>query len=110
MIVNIENLKVHFDGDDELILELLDVFESTYPKTLASLENAIHEKNYSDLELHAHTLKGMIANFFAPELKEAAFILEKSGRESAEIDFNPSLTQLKSQLPDLIQEVRSNFK
>lgn len=109
MIVNMENLKLHFDGDEELIVELLEVFEATYPKTLASVEKAMKEKNHSELELHAHTLKGMISNFFADELKEASYALEKSGREKIDTDLDKWLKILKDKLPGLVEEVKNHF-
>ncbi len=109
MLVNLENLKLHFDGDEELILELLEVFESTYPGTLTSVETAIKEQSFSDLELHAHTLKGMIANFFSEELKEAAFRLEKSGREKKDEGLDQPLKVLQEKLPLLVEEIRTSF-
>lgn len=107
MLVNEKELKMHFDGDEELISELLDVFESTYPEALGAVKKAIEDRNLKDLELHAHTLKGMISNFFAKSLKDAAFELEKMGREdnlSNELEF---IKELEEGLPKLIEDVKS---
>lgn len=107
MLVNEKELKVHFDGDEELIGELLEVFEDSYPDTLASVKKSIEEKNLQDLELHAHTLKGMISNFFAQTLKDAAYSLEKMGREGSLSGEAEHVDVLEKGLPQLVTDVRS---
>ncbi len=107
MLVNREELNVHFDGDEELIGDLLEVFESTYPDTLNAIKTSAGENDYSNLELHAHTLKGMIANFFAQELKEYAFSLEKMGREKTAEGAEEYIAKLEAGLPELVKEIRS---
>ena len=49
MLVNKEELRLHFDGDEELILELLEVFEESYPETLSLLKKSLEESNAKDL-------------------------------------------------------------
>ena len=107
MLVNIKELKIHFDGDEELIGELVEVFETSYPETLSSIKASIENSNYNDLELHAHTMKGMIANFFAEELKEAAFILEKMGRDKKAEGTEEQIAKLEQGLPVLVSEIKS---
>ncbi len=107
MMVNQEELKTHFAGDEELILELVDVFNETYPDVLSSIKSAARDGDFKNLELHAHTLKGMIANFFASELKDAAFELEKMGREQKLGDSGPHIIKLESGLPALVGELKT---
>lgn len=107
MLVHLENLKSHFDGDEELIIELLEVFAESYVTVLDSLNKAVEEKNYKEVELHAHTLKGMIANFFAEDLKVSAFFLEKGGRDENVLDFAPHLKKLEDDIPVMINEVKA---
>ena len=107
MIINEKELMLHFEGDEELIGELLEVFETSYPETLASLKKSLTEKSIKDLELHAHTMKGMVSNFFSKELKDAAFELEKMGREGKIENENQFLEILEAGLPKMIQDVRS---
>ena len=107
MLVNEKELKIHFDGDEELIGELLEVFEASYPETLDLVVKSIESQNLIDLELHAHTLKGMVSNFFASELKDAAFALEKMGREGSLQSPDEYVRTLNEGLPQLIIEIRS---
>ena len=106
--LNVDALKSHFDGDEEMIRELLEIFESTYEEILIDAINAANDQSYSDLEHAAHTLKGMVANFFSEDLKNAAFELEKMGKNGELIgDVKPILDLLTTGIPDLIQEVKS---
>jgi protein-histidine pros-kinase len=107
MLVNIKELKVHFDGDEELIGELVEVFETSYPETLTSIKASTVSNNFKDLELHAHTMKGMISNFFSEELKEAAFVLEKMGRDEKSDGFQQYVDILEEGLPKLVAEIKS---
>lgn len=107
MYVDLDSLKSHFDGDEELIGELVEVFEETYPETLANIEKAINDQSTKDLELHAHTLKGMLANFFVDKLKELAFQLEKIGREGNLGDVSDQAEQLKSEIPKMLAELKN---
>lgn len=106
MVVDKEQLKLHFEGDEELIAELIEVFESTYPETLDQVKTAVVGSDFKNLELHAHTLKGMIANFFAEELKNAAFSLEKMGREQKLGNVDQEIETLVKGLPLLVEEVK----
>lgn len=71
----------YFNNEKELIAELISLFKQSYPDTFEKLKRAIAEKDFSNLELHAHTLKGMIVNFFSEELRQAAYNLEKMGHD-----------------------------
>ena len=107
MLVNEKELKLHFDGDEELIGELVEVFETSYPDTLAAIKISTQNSNFKDLELHAHTMKGMIANFFSEELKEASFVLEKMGRDQKAEGYQQYIDILDEGLPRLIADIKS---
>jgi HPt (histidine-containing phosphotransfer) domain-containing protein len=107
MLFDEKQLKNHFDGDDELIGELVEVFEESYLPCLDSIKKALEESNHKDLELHAHTLKGMIANFFAMDLKHAAAELELMARNETISGPEAHIDHLSTGLPVLITELKS---
>lgn len=107
-MIDKEALYIHFDHDQEMIDELVVVFEETFPEVLLNLETAIKEIDFANIELHAHTLKGMIANFFAADLKEMAFKLELAGREKNDEDLSHYFVKLSEGLPLLIKELKQN--
>lgn len=106
-MIDKEQLNNHFDNDKELIMELVEVFEQTYTETFAELESAVGSKDFANIELHAHTLKGMIANFFALELKETAYIMEQVGRDSSDQDLTEHLEKLRVGIPQMLNELKS---
>lgn len=108
MLIDKQELKVHFDNDIELISELVVIFEETYPVEILGIKKSLEEKDFKGLELHAHTLKGMIANFFSKELREFALLLERMGKTKI-IDSDLSvkcLGELEAKIPQLTKEVR----
>ena len=106
MIVNLDELRQHFDGDEELIGEIVEVFEMTYPEAFTALKNALDQQNWKEVELHAHTLKGMVANFFASELKDACFSLEQIGRDGGGQETGGHLNVLEEKLPQMMEELK----
>ena len=105
--LNVEALKSHFDGDEEMIADLLEIFEETFGEILNDTKAAVESKSFDDLEHAAHTLKGMIANFFAEDLISAAQKLESMGKSSELVDAESHLQLLISGIPVLIEEIRA---
>ena len=105
--INIDEFKSHYGDDIDIVGDLIEIFEVSYPETLSSIEKAIIEKNFKDLELHAHTLKGMCSNFFSEELKSSCLSLEKMGRDQVLADNHKDLlNNLDENLPKLIEELK----
>lgn len=67
--------------DKEIVLEIIDIFIDEYPERIEKLEISIQNKDFPQLKFHAHSLKGVIANFAAPEAQELARQLENKGSE-----------------------------
>jgi len=107
MLVDFESLKKHYEGDIEIIAQLVEIFEESYIVSLDQLKIAIAEKDFPSIQLHAHTLKGMIGNFFAEDLKNAAYALEKDGRaQNLSEGYEKYLNQLETNIPSVIEELR----
>ena len=70
-----------FDGDPELLIEIVNLFLETYPQLLSDVENAISLKDAAGLCRAAHTLKGAVANFGALALVKQAGELEAMGKD-----------------------------
>lgn len=107
MLVDISKVNDHFAGDEELIGELLDVFESSYPEVIDRLEVAISNNKSEDIKLEAHTLKGMISNFFAEKLRLCAFDIEENSSSLSQDQLNSKLEILKSKIPLMLNEIRN---
>lgn len=107
--LDLEALKSHFSGDEEMIGDLIEIFESSYEPILMEIKNSIDSSDYSKLEYSAHTFKGMVSNFFAKEIKDAAFELEKLGRNSSLIEASHYFEIVNSGTPLLLAELKASF-
>lgn len=105
-LVDFEKIKIHFSGDKDLIVKLVGIFKETYPEVLKDLLNAINKKSPRDLELHAHTLKGMVANLFCEEIASKTFELERRGRSD---QFKGDELALVKEISDLIIKMLAEF-
>lgn len=67
-------------GDDQLLGEIAEIFLATAPATLAQIRQTIADGRHEELSRAAHTLKGSVANFAAPDAFQAARDLETAAR------------------------------
>lgn len=80
----IEYKKIEFEfGEDwDIFQELIGDFRDALPHFLEQIKAAIDNKEYDSLRITAHTLKGIVVNFYCDDLTKAAFDLEECGRNS----------------------------
>ena len=94
-------------GDEDLLKEIARLFLDEYPDSLRKLEVAIASQNPKQVEHEAHTLKGAIANFGAPQATNAALELEQMGRNNDLSQAVPSFQRLKNALSGLDSELQT---
>jgi len=101
-----DELMANFSGDEEILRDLIEEFGKKSDSLILDIENAIKSKDGSLLKLHAHTLKGVVSNFYAEEIRLLAYDLEQSGakQDFKESDFK--LTKLKTMMQELIHELK----
>lgn len=113
-VLNKEELFERLDDDQELLVELIEIFLSEYPESIQSIASAIQAQDPEALRIAAHTLKGAVGNFCAYKAMEAAEQLEMSGRNkdlnSVEADFvslETEMTKVNAALQDLAESCAS---
>lgn len=79
-IWNREDALKTVDDDMELLVELANLFLEGSQAALDRIEQAIDTSDSAELYRGAHSLKGSLANFCAPDLRDAAHVLEMTGR------------------------------
>lgn len=99
IIFDCQTYMANFAGMEDLARETIKSFLNTLPKMLSDIQHAIEEKNSSDLELHAHTLKGAVSNFYAEPARLLAWELEKLGK-------NKNMQNATDLIKDLVQELK----
>jgi two-component system sensor histidine kinase/response regulator len=97
-IINRDSLRERLEGDFGLFVELAELFARESPNLLAAVEDAIKSKNGEKIGKSAHTIKGAIANFSADKAYQAAFALEKIGKEGNLDKTKEALVNLKNEI------------
>ena len=77
------------EGDEELLLEMIELFLEDCPNQEASIQEALTSQDVDRLTIAAHTFKGSVGNFGAKRVYDAAHELENLAKEA---DFDTSQT------------------
>ena len=94
-------------GDVELLKEVIGLFLNDYPTTFEKIKNAVAASDATALEHHAHSLKGSVSTFGADRAFEAAFELEKQGRNKDLQRAGEGVLQLEQALEALRPELET---
>jgi CheY-like chemotaxis protein len=91
------------NGDKELLKEIATLFLENAANDLSKIREGIFNKDATAVERAAHSLKGSVANFGAKRAFDAAYRLERIGREgqitaaeTAGLELEKELAALKS--------------
>jgi len=88
-------------GDEELCVELLDIFVQDIPDRLEELKRALADNDYTLLTQQAHAIKGASANIGARALREVSFEVEKAGKNCKMDRALPLVEKLECELDRL---------
>ncbi len=98
--------------DNEVVLEIINIFIDEYPERMETLRKNIDDKDFEQLKFNAHSLKGVVANFVAPEVQELARQLEMKGAGKDIENVEPLYAELKEKTVLVVSELealKSNF-
>jgi two-component system, sensor histidine kinase and response regulator len=100
------------EGDQELLTEMIHLFQEDAPKLLTTMRDAVQRGDMAVLERSAHSLKGAVSNLSAKATAAAALQLEKDAKskdaESAKkslAEVERAVERLLPALAELCQEV-----
>ncbi len=99
--------------DKEVVLEIINIFINEYPERMETLKKNIDEKDFDQLKFNAHSLKGVVANFVAPEVQELARQLEIKGANSDLTGVDSLYNELHEKADIAVQELnelKKNFE
>jgi HPt (histidine-containing phosphotransfer) domain-containing protein len=80
--------------DEDLILELIDMFITDYPQRMIDLRKSVEDKDYHQLDENAHTLKTNCATFGDNDSARLAYNLELLGKN--QVSYNSLLVNSDS--------------
>ena len=98
-----EALWARVDGDQELLRDLLTVFQEEFPAMLASLEQAIQNGDATGMERSAHKIKGSMLQFSGHGAAAAALQLEELGSNGKVAGAGIALERLKQETEALVK-------
>lgn len=81
-LLDIDTTLARFAGDKALLGEIAAVFVRTVPQLLTSLDTAVAANDMKQAFHHAHSLKGAVAAFEAPNVLSSVMALEAYARQS----------------------------
>lgn len=99
--------------DNEIVVEIINIFIDEYPDRMETLRKNIDEKDFDQIKFNAHSLKGVVANFVAPEVQELARQLEVKGTNKDMKDVEELFNGLKEKTGQVIEELevlKENFQ
>ncbi len=102
-----QELNLMFGDDTEIFYEIFADFKDSADEMVSKIEEAINSKNSADLEISAHTLKGVLSTFCSTVAKEISFELEMKGKNGDFDGCAESLETLKVEVTALIDELGS---
>lgn len=80
--IDYKKIEFEFGEDWDIFKELMTEYQEAVPGFLDEIKVAIDNKDDEKLNITAHTLKGIVANFYCESLTKAAFELEQCGKNS----------------------------
>lgn len=92
--------------DKEVVLEIINIFLEEYPQRMETLQANINERDFDQLRFNAHSLKGVVANFVAPEVQELAKTLELKGLNKDTKDLDKLFNELKTKADVMVSELK----
>ena len=106
--MNREAIVAHFNGDEELVEQLVELFVDECPRMMNDVRHSIESGNAEALRRAAHSFKGCVGNFGDTGAVDAARSLEVLGRERRLGDARKELAWLEREVNDLLQAMQKS--
>ncbi len=92
--------------DKEVVLEIINIFIDEYPTRMQTIKKNIDELDFEQLRFNAHSIKGVIANFVAPEPQELARSMEMKGTHKEDEGLENMYIALKEKTDAMVEELK----
>ena len=91
--------------DKEIVLEIIEIFINEYPDRIQVLTECIDASDYDKIKFNSHSIKGVIANFVAPDVEQKARELEIMGSNKNIDGINEVFADFKINSAALVEEL-----
>lgn len=103
--INSPGLLEHFNGDEEILLDMINAFQNAVYNLLNPIRESILNQDGNQLRINAHTFKGILKSFYSEEGTKLAHELELRGMSSKFEDALEILNKLENQLMMLLYDL-----
>jgi PAS domain S-box-containing protein len=90
------------EGDQELLTEMIHLFQEDAPNLLTSMRDALQRGDMALLERSAHSLKGAVSNLSAKATAAAALLLENDAKNKDATAAKESLAEVERAVKHLL--------
>lgn len=104
-MLDVETTLERLAGDEELFGEIAQILIATAPGQLESIAAALAAQNLKSAYEEAHSLKGAVAAFEAPEVFNLVAAVEKLARAGDEAAANSAFAAAKPMVEVLLAEL-----
>ena len=99
-------LAANFSGLEDVLMDTIGNFLRLKSSLMQNIQNAIAAKDPKALEIAAHTVKGVVSNFFAESAKSIAWDLEQCGSRGDLSRADSSFIKLSEEIEKLCTALR----
>lgn len=96
-----------FDEMEDVLQSVIKEFSVLYIDYLSSIEKAIEQKNFYEIERTSHSLKSAVSNFFAPSIAKKLYTIESKAREKQIEDIPALYSNIQKDMKILIVELNT---
>jgi HPt (histidine-containing phosphotransfer) domain-containing protein len=104
-LLNVNMTRARFGDDDTLLAEVARVFTRTAPQLMSSITTALNKNDLKRVAEQAHSLKGAVAAFEAPDVFKCVVYVERHAKnldaETTAIAFTVAQTLIERLLTEL---------
>ena len=106
---NLDYLKQVFQGNDAMVLRILDIFEGEVPRYFAAMVRLGQEDKWSELHPLAHKAKSSVGMLGMQPLLEDVLAIEQASRSGGSADIlAPLLERAALRLESALQALRAD--
>lgn len=103
--LNLDFLQEMAGGDNEFVIEILEIFLDDAPSTLVSINKGMKEADFSSVKTSVHKLKSSIKVLGEDKLAEFAQLVEQESETNNESEeFRLKVTKLEKSVEQLIKD------
>ncbi len=89
-------------SDEDILCEIAALILEDDPNTMATIEKAVAAKDFADIRLYAHKLKGSAMTIGANKLKDACYRLECAGKDKTADVIEKLFEEVKTEFEKLV--------